>query len=120
MAEAKGVAASIVCQCASISPGISVFPLPLMSVVSARRSVGIGAVEIFSILFPRTRTFEGPESSPLLPSKMRTFENTVTRSRPSCPQVEEVTMQAIETICTMNAKADGGLSRQLVFTVQLT
>ena len=37
---------------------------------------GIGSIEIFSIMLPRTRApFEGAESAALLPSKMRTFWN---------------------------------------------
>src|SRR5579864_2180831 len=77
MSTFKGVAAMIVCQCASMRPGISVRPLPSMKVVFARRSAGIGEVEIFSILFPRTRTLDGGDSCELLPSKIRTLENTV-------------------------------------------
>src|SRR5262245_23946114 len=68
---------SIVCQWLSINPGISVRPPPSMSTVLALRSVGIGPVAIRSILFPRTRTLLGPESVPLLPSKIRTFWNRV-------------------------------------------
>src|SRR5215831_1662826 len=51
-----------------------------MSTVSARRSTGSGVVEIFSILFPRTRRYDGAESVPLFPSKIRTFWNKVTGS----------------------------------------
>ena len=64
---------SIVCQCMSISPGISVRPPPSIS-------DGVGAaigrdrsVEMRSILFPRTSTLLGPDRVSLLPSKMRTF-----------------------------------------------
>src|SRR5215813_12538127 len=71
---------SIACQCASIRPGMSVRPPPSMSVVVALRPVGIGLVETRSILFPRTRTFLGPDRAVLFPSKIRTFRNSVTAS----------------------------------------
>src|SRR5262249_42478407 len=45
-----------------------------------RRSTGRGVVEIFSILFPRTRRCDGTERVPLFPSKIRTFWNKVTGS----------------------------------------
>src|SRR5215471_20985746 len=64
----------------SISPGISVRPPPSMSTVSVGRSTGRGVVEIFSTLFPRTRTCDGTERVPLFPSKIRTFWNKVTDS----------------------------------------
>src|SRR5215813_3998460 len=51
-----------------------------MSTVSARRSTGRGVVEIFSILFPHTRKYDGAERVPLFPSKIRTFWNKVTGS----------------------------------------
>src|SRR5215471_15799868 len=70
----------IACQCMSISPGISVRPPPSMITVSAFRSTGRGVVEIFSILFPRTRRCDGVERVPLFPSKIRTFWNKVTGS----------------------------------------
>ena len=63
---------SIACQCMSISPGISVRPSPGMVLVSAR-SAAIGSREIFSILFPRTRTFMLALNASFLPSKTRTF-----------------------------------------------
>ena len=50
---------SIVCQCMSIRPGISVRPPPSMITVSARRSVAIGVAEMRSILLPRTSTCDG-------------------------------------------------------------
>src|SRR5215475_106074 len=71
---------SIACQCASIRPGMRVRPPPSMSVVVALRPVGIGLVETRSILFPRTRTFLGPDRAVLFPSKIRTFRNSVTAS----------------------------------------
>src|SRR5215813_6256779 len=74
----SGVVANMACQCASISPGINVRPPPSIRVVSARRSVGIGLSEIFSITLPRTSTFEGAESLPDFPSKIRTLEKRVT------------------------------------------
>src|SRR5215469_12118501 len=93
-----GVAAIITCTCASMRPGMSVRPLPSMNVVSARRSAGIGEVEIFSILFPRTRTLDGADSCELLPSKMRTFENTVTDAgAASCAWRGGSTAQKIKT-----------------------
>src|SRR5262245_22847771 len=52
---------------------MSVRPPPSISTVLAERSVGRGSAEIRSILFPRTRTFFGPLSWPLLPSKIRTL-----------------------------------------------
>src|SRR5215472_2156221 len=66
---------SMACQCMSIRPGMSVRPPPSMTTVSARRSAGIGVVEILSILLPMTRTFVGGESVWLLPSNTRTFWN---------------------------------------------
>src|SRR5499427_5973964 len=59
---------------------MSVRPPPSMSTVSVRRSTGRGVVEIFSILFPRTRRCDGGERVPLFPSKIRTFWNKVTGS----------------------------------------
>src|SRR5262245_1324451 len=61
----------------SINPGINVRPAPSIIWVLALRSTGIGAVEIFSILLPRTRTFVGPESCGDLPSNTRTFSNRI-------------------------------------------
>src|SRR5215470_3768217 len=69
---------SIACQCASISPGISVRPLPLTITVLTLRSTGMGEGDMRSILLPRTSTFDGAESVVLLPSKMRTFWNKTT------------------------------------------
>src|SRR5215469_4661101 len=54
-------------------PGINVRPPPSMICVLALRSVGMGAVEMRSILLPRTSTLLGPESVPDFPSKTRTF-----------------------------------------------
>src|SRR5215510_9330567 len=68
---------SIVCQCMSIKPGISVRPPPATTLVLARRSIKIGASEIFSIVLPRTRTFMVTLNASLLPSKIRTFSNSV-------------------------------------------
>src|SRR5262249_43767821 len=62
----------IACQCMSINPGIRVRPPPLIMRVLLVGSTGIGAVEIFSILLPRTRTLVGPESPADLPSNTRT------------------------------------------------
>ena len=56
-----------------------VLPEPSMMVVSARRSVGMGVAEIFSMRLPRMRTCMGAESSGDLPSKMRTLVKSVTR-----------------------------------------
>ena len=79
MIAAAGVGrTSITCQCASISPGISVRPPPSMTTAPARRSAAIGVAETLSMRLPRTRTCDGPESCALLPSKMRTFWISVT------------------------------------------
>src|SRR6516162_4015738 len=67
---------NIVCQCASISPGISVRPEPLIMVVAPDLSTGIGPLEIFSILLPRTRTLVGSESCADFPSNTRTFSKS--------------------------------------------
>ena len=67
----------------SLRPGISTRPPPATTWVSARRSVGIGLVEIFSMMLPRTRTLDGAESEGRVPSNMRTFSNTMTAVR-SC------------------------------------
>ena len=48
--------------------------------VSPPLSVGIGWVEIFSILLPRTSKLDGAESAALMPSKMRTFWNKTAAS----------------------------------------
>src|SRR5215472_6962934 len=64
---------SMACQCTSMRPGINVRPPPSMICVLALRSVGMGAVEMRSILLPRTSTLLGPESVPDFPSKTRTF-----------------------------------------------
>ena len=74
---------SIVCQCMSISPGISVRPPPAMILVLALRSAGIGSFEIFSIVFPRTRTFMLALNVSLLPSKMRTFSKRMRLDGPA-------------------------------------
>src|SRR6266403_307828 len=66
---------SIACQCASIRPGISVSPPPAITVVPG--SASIGAVEMRSKTLPLMRTLDGVESEPLLPSKIRTFWNSV-------------------------------------------
>ena len=68
---------SIVCQCMSISPGMSVRPPPATVRVLAMESVGIGSREILSIVFPRTRTFMVPLNASLLPLKTRTSWNSV-------------------------------------------
>src|SRR5215469_3496983 len=71
---------SIACQCASISPGISVRPLPLTITVLTLRSTGMGEGDMRSILLPRTSTLVGLESEIPLPSKTRTFwKRTVVR-----------------------------------------
>ena len=43
-------------------PGISVRPPPSITTAPSSRSVAIGVEEIRSILFPRTSTFDGPET----------------------------------------------------------
>src|SRR5690242_9596109 len=72
---------SVACQCASIKPGISTRPPPAMIWVSARRSVGIESVEIFSMMLPLIRTLDGAESEACVPSNSRTFSKTVTAER---------------------------------------
>src|SRR5262245_50328732 len=67
---------------------MSVRPPASMSVVSARRSVGIGVAEIFSMTLPRTRTCDGAESRSDFPSKMRTLEKTVTDPGGPCANDE--------------------------------
>src|SRR5262249_36458256 len=71
------------CQCASPRPGISPRPPPAMIWVSARRSVGIGLVEIFSMMLPLIRMLDGAESEGCVPSNIRTFSKMVTAER-SC------------------------------------
>src|SRR5262252_3732414 len=48
------------------------------------RSRGVGAVEIFSILLPRTRTLVGPESPVDLPSNTRTSSKSTALGSESC------------------------------------
>src|SRR5262245_58939523 len=48
------------------------------------RSRGVGAVEIFSILLPRTRTLVGPESPPDFPSNTRTSSKSTALGCESC------------------------------------
>lgn len=79
-----GAAAVVRCTCASIRPGIRVRPPPSMVRVSARRSTGIGLVDILSILLPRTSTLDGADSVSPVPSKMRTFSNSTAEGRIAC------------------------------------
>ncbi len=66
------VAAMNACQCASMRPGISTRPFP--SIVRASEpTFAIGVVDMRSMVWPFTRTFEGADRAALLPSKMRTF-----------------------------------------------
>ena len=46
--------------------------------VSARRSTGMGRVEMRSMTLPLISTWDGAERTGPLPSKMRTFSNNVT------------------------------------------
>src|SRR5215470_16403287 len=94
MAAAGVGRTSIACQCTSMRPGMSVRPPPSIMTASGRWSAGIGAEEIRSILFPRTSTCEGPESRPTLPSKMRTFWNTVAADGCVCALSEAVSPHA--------------------------
>src|SRR5262245_28916762 len=48
------------------------------------RSRGVGAVEIFSILLPRTRTLVGPESPADFPSNTRTSSKSTALGCESC------------------------------------
>src|SRR5262245_54970396 len=68
----------------SINPGIRVRPPPLIMRVLLVRSRGIGAVDIFSILLPRTRTLVGPESPADLPSNTRTSSKSTALGCESC------------------------------------
>ena len=69
----------MVCQCASMSPGMSTRPPPAMTVAP---SFGVNWIDdagaMRSIVRPRTRTSDGPDRPSLFPSKMRTFWNSVT------------------------------------------
>jgi hypothetical protein len=65
---------SIACQCASISPGISVRPPPLTSVAP---SLLIGLAETSLIRLPSTRTFAFMIRCGFTPSKTWTFVNRV-------------------------------------------
>src|SRR5262245_16465947 len=80
---------NIVCQCASISPGIRVRPEPLMMVVAPDLSTGIGVSEIFSILLPRTRTLVGFESCADFPSNTRTFSKRAVLGCEVCAEAAE-------------------------------
>ena len=82
MIDCAGVGrTSIACQCASISPGISVRPPPSIRVAP---SAAIGSVEIVAMTLPWTSTFDGAESVGPVPSKMRTFSKRTScrRGRP--------------------------------------
>ncbi len=59
---------SSVCQCASISPGISVRPPPSITMLPTAGSTGIGAREMRSIRLPRTSTFDGADRDLPVPS----------------------------------------------------
>ncbi len=58
---------------ASIRPGISVRPPPWIRVTDVAGGSAMGALEIVLITLPTTSTFDGAESRPEVPSKMRTF-----------------------------------------------
>ena len=69
----------MVCQWASMSPGMSTRPPPGMTVAPASAPGGIEPAEAMrSILLPRTRTSDGPDRPSPFPSKTRTFWNSVT------------------------------------------
>src|SRR5215813_7744352 len=68
----------------SINPGIRVRPPLLIMRVLLVGSTGIGAVEIFSILLPRTKTLVGPESPADLPSNTRTSSKSTAPECGSC------------------------------------
>src|SRR5262245_435959 len=59
-----------------MSPGINVRPPPSMTVDDASRAIDEAVTR--SIMLPRISTFIGPETESPLPSKMRTFWNSVT------------------------------------------
>ena len=61
----------------SISPGINVRPPPTIVLAPALELTAIGSFEIFSIVFPRMSTFTLALNDSLLPSKIRTFSNSM-------------------------------------------
>src|SRR5262245_63922035 len=61
--------------------------------VSARRSVGIGLVDILSMMLPLIRTLDGAESERCVPSNIRTFSKTVTAER-SCASADAAQREA--------------------------
>src|SRR5215471_15644123 len=76
-----------------MSPGINTRPPPATIWVSARRSVGIGLVEILSMMLPLIRTLDGAESEGCVPSNIRTFSMTVTAER-SCASADAAQREA--------------------------
>src|SRR3546814_11703207 len=62
----------MLCQCASIRPGIRVRPPTSMTRAPAAE---MGSAVTFSITPPRTRTLLGPDKEGVVTSKMRTFSN---------------------------------------------
>jgi len=69
-------AAIMLCQWASIRPGMRTRPRPSMRVTSACGADSRGAL-MRSIVWPRTRTSDGPLSTVLVPSSTRTPANSV-------------------------------------------
>ena len=72
---------SVVCQWLSIRPGISVRPSPRIRRTVMPAASAIGALEIVLMTLPATSTLDGPDSSPSVPSKMRTFSKHHGRRR---------------------------------------
>src|SRR5215831_14923607 len=68
---------NIVCQWASIRPGMSVRPPPSITVTLASAGDWILPLETLSMMLPRTITLLGFVSFSALPSKIRTFSNRV-------------------------------------------
>src|SRR5262249_29178594 len=73
------------------------------------RSRGVGAVEIFSILLPRTRTLVGPESPADLPSNTRTSSKSTALDCESCAGAADTNQPKINrdrTISLLNGVAN--------------
>jgi hypothetical protein len=68
----------------SIRPGMSVRPPPSITTLPAAGSSAIGALEMRSIRLPRTSTFDGADRDLPVPSKMRTFWNSVAPATVVC------------------------------------
>ena len=74
-----GSVASMRCVWASIRPGISVRPSPLIRVTSIPAGEAMGPVEIARMVLPATNTLLGSDSLLEVPLKTFTFSNTTPR-----------------------------------------